>query len=222
MILRILVGTDGSPRSLSSWRLAAVLARCTGASITLVHVLTGEVPPTTVAATPQAAGEEVLHLTRAHLGASALQVEERLVSGDPATEIIRVAEERDCDLIVLGSRRLTRMQRLLLGSVSRKVVEHAPCSVMIARPRRHRGHAPALPAGLHGMRNADWPTRHRPIRIPPKGPKGSLPTNRQRDRGPETGRPRQPAPPGPAGRSRRRPEAPSPLPGWRASAGRAG
>lgn len=138
MFRRILVATDGSPRSLGAARLAATLARCTGSAITLVHVVTGELPPATVAGTPEAAGEEILHRTRAHLGTSALEVEERLLQGGPAAEILRLAAEEHFDLIVVGDRHLTRMQRLLLGSVSRVVVEHAPCSVMVARPGRHR------------------------------------------------------------------------------------
>jgi nucleotide-binding universal stress UspA family protein len=53
--------------------------------------------------------------------------------GDPAEVIIQVANEQQADLIVVGSRGLTGIQRFLLGSVSSKVSHHAPCSVMIVR-----------------------------------------------------------------------------------------
>lgn len=54
-----------------------------------------------------------------------------LRSGDPAHEIIAVAEEREADLIVTGTRGLGGIDRLLLGSVARNVLTHARCSVLI-------------------------------------------------------------------------------------------
>jgi nucleotide-binding universal stress UspA family protein len=57
------------------------------------------------------------------------------VDDSPPLAICRVAEERDVDLIVLGSRGLTVLSRILLGSVSKYVVTNAPCSVLVVRPR---------------------------------------------------------------------------------------
>lgn len=57
-----------------------------------------------------------------------------IVSGEPAEEIIRLANIYSSDLIVLGSRGLTGMSRILQGSVSSQVVEEAPCSVMVIKP----------------------------------------------------------------------------------------
>jgi len=54
-------------------------------------------------------------------------------SGDPAHEIVQAASDWKADLIVIGSRGRTGLARLLLGSVARKVVAHAPCSVLIKR-----------------------------------------------------------------------------------------
>jgi nucleotide-binding universal stress UspA family protein len=57
--------------------------------------------------------------------------------GDPAEEIINGALEHAADLIVIGSRGQTGLQRLVLGSVARNVLTHAPLSVLIVRrPRR--------------------------------------------------------------------------------------
>ena len=53
--------------------------------------------------------------------------------GQPAAEIIRVAEEEGCDLVVLGSRGLSGFQEFLLGSVSDRVVHHAHCPVLIVK-----------------------------------------------------------------------------------------
>jgi len=55
-------------------------------------------------------------------------------SGHPASEIVDLADELGSDLIVIGARGLSPTRRLLLGSVSQKVVRHAPCSVLVTRP----------------------------------------------------------------------------------------
>lgn len=57
-----------------------------------------------------------------------------IVTGDPAEEIVRFAKIYNADLIVLGSRGLTGMKRILLGSVSSQIVEDAPCSVLVVKP----------------------------------------------------------------------------------------
>jgi nucleotide-binding universal stress UspA family protein len=51
--------------------------------------------------------------------------------GDPGTAIVEAASETD--LIIVGSRGLNPIQRLLLGSVSSKVVHRAPCDVLVVR-----------------------------------------------------------------------------------------
>lgn len=55
-------------------------------------------------------------------------------AGDAADEIVKAAAERQADLIVTGLRSLRGMDRLLLGSVARNVLQHAHGSVLIVRP----------------------------------------------------------------------------------------
>ena len=62
-----------------------------------------------------------------------VEVETHVQEGQPAEVIIDVANQEQADLIVVGSRGLTGIKRYLLGSVSSKVSEHAPCSVMVVR-----------------------------------------------------------------------------------------
>jgi nucleotide-binding universal stress UspA family protein len=57
-----------------------------------------------------------------------------LVSGDPAEEIICLANIYKANLIVIGSRGLTGMTRIVQGSVSSQVVEEANCSVWVVKP----------------------------------------------------------------------------------------
>jgi hypothetical protein len=73
-------------------------------------------------------------------------VEQLVVDGDPAQEIVGIARRRDVDLVVLGSRGLGSIGRLLLGSVSETVLHHADRPVVIARARRDRPAARETPA----------------------------------------------------------------------------
>jgi nucleotide-binding universal stress UspA family protein len=63
------------------------------------------------------------------------RAEPEMREGDPAAEIIAVAEERGADLIVLGSRGRTGVARLLLGSVARNVLSGTTGSVLIVHER---------------------------------------------------------------------------------------
>jgi len=55
--------------------------------------------------------------------------------GDPGHEIVRIAEELNADLIVLGTHGYTGWKRFTLGSVAELVVRHAPCAVLTIRPK---------------------------------------------------------------------------------------
>lgn len=57
----------------------------------------------------------------------------RYLPGDPAETICRVATEEAFDLIVIGNRGRGLFAELLLGSVSHKVLQHAPCPVLVVR-----------------------------------------------------------------------------------------
>ncbi len=57
--------------------------------------------------------------------------------GKPAEEILGVAKEVGAELIVVGSKGLTGVERLVLGSVSEKIVREAGCTVEVARPNTY-------------------------------------------------------------------------------------
>jgi nucleotide-binding universal stress UspA family protein len=72
-------------------------------------------------------------------------------SGSPAREILKRASELQSDLIVLGSHGHSGLGRFLLGSVSQKVVNEAPCSVRVARGTVWKNGAPVrILLGLDG------------------------------------------------------------------------
>ena len=63
-----------------------------------------------------------------------LKVEEMIVHGEAASEIVRVAKERNVDLIVVSSHGRTGLGRILFGSTAEAVVRHASCPVLVVKP----------------------------------------------------------------------------------------
>lgn len=79
------------------------------------------------------------------LRSDGVQARWSISQGDPAHEIIEAAEGFRCDLIVMGSRGLTGLTRLLVGSVARNVLLHTTASVLIVRePQRVRARERAV------------------------------------------------------------------------------
>jgi nucleotide-binding universal stress UspA family protein len=137
----IVVGTDGSPSAEAAVRRAVEVARGSGA---LVHLVTAypDIPSyrERIASTAKRdpidlreVAESVLARAAGELGSRGVEVETHAREGEPASVIMEVAQEQNADLIVVGARGLTAIQRFLLGSVSSKLSHHAPCSVMIVR-----------------------------------------------------------------------------------------
>jgi nucleotide-binding universal stress UspA family protein len=63
-----------------------------------------------------------------------IRIKSEILDGDSKAEvIIGYASEKGVDLIVVGSRGLTRFKRFLLGSVANALVGNAPCPVMVVR-----------------------------------------------------------------------------------------
>jgi nucleotide-binding universal stress UspA family protein len=74
--------------------------------------------------------------TSGRLNGEGLDAQPIVLEGDPAAEIVRFATERGTGTIVMGSRGHTGLTRLILGSVARNVLLHAPCSVLVVRERK--------------------------------------------------------------------------------------
>ncbi len=83
----------------------------------------------------QEQGEQLLRLTTDHLLSLRpdLKVKGVLRRGDAAAEILEYARQSQVDLIAAGSRGLSQVRGWLLGSVSRKLLHYAPCSVLVVR-----------------------------------------------------------------------------------------
>lgn len=81
----------------------------------------------------QRQAQRVLDQARSICESAGVEVNTQLVRGDAATEIIHFARQNEIDLIVCGSRGLSPVTSWLLGSVSRKLVHYANCSVLIVK-----------------------------------------------------------------------------------------
>jgi nucleotide-binding universal stress UspA family protein len=136
----ILYTTDLSESSKVAFSFAHSLARDHGARLIVLHVI----PSGTY---------ELLNLTELGHGESAQQfdddirhhlrrlqppddrvpMEYKLVKGDTTASIIKVAEQTDCDMIVLGKHGGTGLKRMLMGSVAEHVMRCAPCPVLVVK-----------------------------------------------------------------------------------------
>ncbi len=83
------------------------------------------------------------------------QVQTLVRCGSPAGELLQVADHSESDLIVVGSRGRTTLGRLILGSVSQKLVSEARCSVRVGRGRTQESTRVQLVIGVDGSRGAD-------------------------------------------------------------------
>jgi nucleotide-binding universal stress UspA family protein len=122
----ILHPTDLSRHADHALQLACALRRDQGARLLVLHVI-----PVTLAEEMKAFDEDLeAELGRLAIPDATLTVERRLIVGDPATEILRVAQEEPCDVIVMGTHGRTGLGRLLMGSVAEQVVRRASCPVL--------------------------------------------------------------------------------------------
>lgn len=62
-----------------------------------------------------------------------VKIKTDIVAGHPADQIVRYASENDFDIIIMGQRGMSKIERWLLGSVSRRVATHATCPVVIVK-----------------------------------------------------------------------------------------
>ena len=149
---RILCAMDFSDCSKAALRYAASLAEPAGADLTALYVIEWTPigydpllgPPTDLAGYRMAAetvGRERLH--KAVTESAYQNVEEMVTSGKPHHEILRIAAERECDLIVLGIHGRNPLDRMLFGSTAEPVVRRSTCPVLSVRAESHAASAAA-------------------------------------------------------------------------------
>jgi nucleotide-binding universal stress UspA family protein len=142
---RIVVGTDGSASAAIALNKACELANATGAELHIVYATKpvsamGLASPAEFSmAAPMAIAADANDEHAQHVcdGAAefardaGLSPEVHHVAGDPADALVRVAEDADADLIIVGNRGMSGARRFVLGSVPNKVSHHCRCSLLI-------------------------------------------------------------------------------------------
>jgi nucleotide-binding universal stress UspA family protein len=137
MFETIVLATDGSDHAERALGYARDLALRDGAEVIVVHAFEpipgylGVETKSEVAARHVSAGREIADRAREQLMDAGVDVEAEVLQGPPAEAILRVAEGRGADLIVMGTRGRGSLTSLLLGSVSHHVLAHSKVPVMV-------------------------------------------------------------------------------------------
>jgi nucleotide-binding universal stress UspA family protein len=138
--MRILIAHDGSAQADKALQEASKMAVLMAAEITimtvapdlcLTEVSDSECKLITDSLFSEAEGS--MKKVTTDLAAMGIKADIVIKDGHPAEKIIDTAEEIGADLIVVGSHGRHGAKRFFLGSVSAKIVEHAPCHVLVIK-----------------------------------------------------------------------------------------
>lgn len=140
---RILVPIDFSETSEAALKYGIALARAFGAHLYLLHVpehpgeaAEAEYPIGLFETMQNAAHDRLGHLLT-DAETRELRPDSTMRMGVPCDEIVRFAQERNIDLIVMGTHGRTGIARVVIGSVAEKVVRKAPCPVLTVHHPEH-------------------------------------------------------------------------------------
>jgi nucleotide-binding universal stress UspA family protein len=139
MISTIAVGTDGSATAAEAVAVAAQMAKRFDAELVLVSAFKESggaardresSEESQWAFSPSARVREILSRAEEELQGDGIACRALVDEGDPADVIVRLAQECDADVLVIGNK---GMRRRVLGSVPNSVTHHAPCSVLVVK-----------------------------------------------------------------------------------------
>ncbi|MGA3127715.1 MAG: universal stress protein [Candidatus Korobacteraceae bacterium] len=135
---KILVGYDGSAASERAVDVAISLAQCTDANILVLAVARPPEPATHVEVdavldNAKEHFEEGFTNVRGRAKAAEVHLEAMIEVGHPAEHLIHQAELNHAELIIVGRRGTSLFEKLLLGSVSERVIRFAHCPVMVVK-----------------------------------------------------------------------------------------
>jgi Universal stress protein UspA and related nucleotide-binding proteins len=131
MFQKIVVAYDGSPHSKRALDMAIDIAKKYGSRLYIIEVVdpaaliglgVSPVPQTVLDQLYQKAKDDI---EEARKRAAGLETEGQVLEGDPATSILEFVDKVKADLLVSGSRGLSTLKRLFLGSVSSRLVSEA-------------------------------------------------------------------------------------------------
>lgn len=137
----ILVPTDGSGHAARAFDHALSLAATTDATIHLLYVvdvrtvggLTADMDPSRILDSLEKRGERAMSELKSRADARGVPVETAIRNGIPSETILEYADDVGADLLVMGTEGRTGVERLLLGSVTERVVRSADLPVLTVR-----------------------------------------------------------------------------------------
>lgn len=135
----ILLAVDGSEQSMKAAYAAADLAESLGSSLIVlaafepVAKILGDAERQRAIAAHISEAEKIVEAALEVIGELPSEIVTEVIEGPPAEAILTVQETRGSDLIIMGARGRGRLAGLVLGSVSQKVLAHAPCPVMFVK-----------------------------------------------------------------------------------------
>jgi nucleotide-binding universal stress UspA family protein len=140
MYRKLLLAYDGTEGAQPVLRQGAAMAKLCGAEVVLLAVvdlpagliLAEAVANSGLPEAEQAQAESVLHEGVAALRGLGVDARGRLAAGEPEQEIVAAAIAEDADLIVIGHRKQGGWSALRFGSVGKRLLSEAPCSVLVA------------------------------------------------------------------------------------------
>jgi len=128
---RILLATDGTPKSRRAEELAFDLARATQAELLVVSVAHAASEEDRGSGMREAM--DTVSQVAARGRALGLQLEAAVERGEPAQAIVAAAQARNADVVVMGTEGKAGLTRALLGSVAETVARNSPVTVIIAK-----------------------------------------------------------------------------------------
>jgi nucleotide-binding universal stress UspA family protein len=139
---RIVVTTDFSEESKKAFPYAMAFARKFEASLVLLYIVPGHLPAELShigvvleeRRLVEEARERLPRFRQAELDPH-LRVEPLVLNGGVAHEVCRMADVQGADLIVMATHGHTGLKHFIIGSVTEKVVRHAPCPVLVVRQK---------------------------------------------------------------------------------------
>jgi nucleotide-binding universal stress UspA family protein len=135
---KILVPVDGSEHSNRALHEAISIAKMTDGTITLIHVIPAGSSVLMSSKEQfyemqQNKGKAVLADGKKLVEANGVLAGTLLLEGDVVGQIIKTTKEGNFDLIVIGARGLSKLEELMMGSVSHGVAENASCPVVVTK-----------------------------------------------------------------------------------------
>lgn len=137
MFNNIVIPADGSIYSIRAAEKAVTIAKGNpDAKVTIIYVgdgVIGEVLGDWDSIEIEDQRKEKLREIEYMVKSALIKCEVKIVGGEPGPAIIEYVNEREVDLVVIGSRGLNKLQEMVLGSVSHKVAKRVSCPVMIVK-----------------------------------------------------------------------------------------